>query len=117
MLPNESPTYGSTAPSWGASETMKPSDEIVIIVSESNALPLDVLELVDSGGTPIAFSGVDMFVPSNGEACAHEERHYALDVLPSVTTRSSIDARTAPVTRSIASSPTVRGRRSVDRRP
>ncbi len=23
-----------------------------------------------------------MFVPTNGEGCAHEERHYGLDVLP-----------------------------------
>jgi hypothetical protein len=79
MLPNGSPTLGSTAPLWGASETLKPSDEIQIISPEGDALPLDVLELVDSNETSVAFHGEDMFVPTNSEACDHNERHYALE--------------------------------------
>ncbi len=78
MLPNGSPTYASTAPLWGASETMAPTDEIEIIYEEDASLPADVLELVDANGATIAFSGEDSFVPTNGEACDHNERHYSL---------------------------------------
>lgn len=81
MLPSGTPTVGSTAPLWGMTETMKPSDEITIVFAEDDALPLDVLELVASDGAPVAFAGEDMFVPTNGEACAHDERHYALEPL------------------------------------
>jgi hypothetical protein len=71
----------STAPQWGANETMTLTDEIQILFEEDETLPLDVLELVASDGTTVAFAGVDMFVPTNTEGCAHDERHYALDTL------------------------------------
>lgn len=80
-LPGGTQGVSSTAPEWGAAETMSPADNIRLIFSEDASLPLDVLELVASDGTPIAFSGEDLFVPTNTEACAHNERHYALDTL------------------------------------
>lgn len=81
MLPSGSPTYAATAPLWGESETMSPTDEIETIYEENASLPSNVLELVDSSGTTIAFSGEDSFVPTNAEACDHNERHYALSTL------------------------------------
>jgi len=81
MLPDGTPTLGSTAPLWGANETMKPSDELQIIFSEGDVLPLDVLELGASDGTPVPLVGEDVFVPTNSEACDHNERHYALALL------------------------------------
>jgi hypothetical protein len=71
----------STAPQWGANETMTPTDEIQILFEEDKSLPADVLELFASDGAPVALASVDMFVPTDGEGCAHDERHYALDSL------------------------------------
>lgn len=81
MLPNGSPTLGSTAPRWGATETMKSSDEVEVVFAEHDALSPDVLELYAADGTRVTFAGDDTFVPTNTEACAHNERHYALDTL------------------------------------
>jgi hypothetical protein len=81
VLPGGTQGVGATAPRWGANEAMNPTDEIQIVFPEGDTLPVDVLELVASDGTPVAFSGEDMFVPTNTEACAHNERHYALDTL------------------------------------
>lgn len=80
-LPGGSQGVGISAPLWGASETMAPTDEIEIIFPEGATLPPAVLELVDDSGSRVTFAGTDMFVPTNTEACAHEERHYTLDSL------------------------------------
>ena len=57
------------------------ADEVEIVFADHHVLSPDVLELYAADGTRVAFSGVDSFVPTNAEACAHNERHYALDPL------------------------------------
>lgn len=81
MLPGGSPTFSSTAPRWGESETMSSSDELAISFTEHDVLPPDVLELYAAAGTRVTLAGEDRFVPTNGEGCAHDERWYALDSL------------------------------------
>lgn len=81
MLEDGSPTLGSTAPLWGATETMKVTDGVDVIFAEQDALSPDVLELYAADGTRVDFVGDDRFVPTNGEGCAHNERHYVLDTL------------------------------------
>jgi hypothetical protein len=81
MLPGGSPTFGSTAPLWGATEMMKPSDELQILFATQDELQPNVLELYAMDGASVTLVGEDMFVPTNGEGCAHNERHYALETL------------------------------------
>ncbi len=81
MLPDGAATLGSTAPRWGATEMMKSADEVDVVFAEHHALLPDVLELYAADGTRVTFAGDDSFVPTNAEACAHNERHYALDML------------------------------------
>ncbi len=81
ILPDGTSTVGAQAPRWGATETMKPSDTIEIIFPEQDALPSDVLELYGADGARLAFAADDLFVPTDVEACAHNERHFALDAL------------------------------------
>lgn len=83
MLPGGTPTTGSTAPLWGATEAMNAaSDELAIVFSEHDTLSPDVLELFAVDGTRVALAGEDTFVPTNTESCDHNERHYALTALP-----------------------------------
>lgn len=79
-LPDGTPTEESQAGLWGARVDMKTSDELQIIFRKDASLPADVLELY-AADTRVMFSGVDQFVPTNTEGCAHNERHYALSAL------------------------------------
>ncbi len=81
VLQDGSPALGSDAPRWGATETMKPSDEVEVVFSQHDALSPIVLELYAADGTSLTFVGEDKFVPTNDEAQAHNERSYALDML------------------------------------
>ena len=81
MLPDGSQTFGSEAPRWGDTETMKSSDEVAIVFAQHHALSPDVLELYAADGTRVAFAGDDSFVPTTSEGCAHNERHYPLDTM------------------------------------
>lgn len=81
MLPNGSPTKGSSAPQWGATETMTSSDEVMVVFAQHDALSPNVLELYAANGTSLTFVGEDELVPTNTEACAHNERHFTLDML------------------------------------
>ena len=78
MLPDGTPTSGSSAPSWGAMETMKPSDEIMVAFEEGTSLSVNVLELYAATDERVTFAGDNQYVPGDGEGCAHNERHYAL---------------------------------------
>ena len=79
-LPDGTPTFESQAPAWSAREDMKTSDELEIIFEKDATLPVDALELY-AAGTRVPFAGIDSFVPTNHDACAHNERHYALSAL------------------------------------
>lgn len=79
-LPDGTPTEESQAGLWGAREDMKTSDEVEIIFQKDATLPAGALELY-AGDTRVMFASVDQFVPTNTEACAHNERHYALSAL------------------------------------
>lgn len=72
---------GSNAPVWGSVETIETTDRIEINFPTDARLSADVLELYDAQSTRVAFSGTDRHVPTNDEACDHNERHYLLDSL------------------------------------
>ncbi|MCA1570418.1 MAG: hypothetical protein LC798_08910 [Chloroflexi bacterium] len=52
-----------------------------IFFPDHESLSPNVLELYAQDGPRLTFVGQDMFVPTNDEDCAHNERHYALNTL------------------------------------
>jgi hypothetical protein len=78
MLSGGSPTLSSTAPRWGETESMTPMDEISLVFPQDDVLPPDALELYAPDGTRVTLASEDIFVPTNGEGCAHDERWYSL---------------------------------------
>ena len=83
MLPDGTPTSSRDGLRWSETLTVKPTDEIEIIYPTNDELPGNTLELYAANDASVAFVGEDTFVPTNHDACEHNERHYALSTVAS----------------------------------
>jgi hypothetical protein len=81
MLSDGTPTFGSNAPRWGSIERASVSDGFLVLFGQYETLAPDVLELYDASSRRVTFVGQDMFVPTDVEGCAHNERQYTFAAL------------------------------------